>query len=102
MLIGSSAGAMVLGGRMRGEMALALAPRVIVQPHYPADPGADLKPRSAAGSEMITFGIPTATCCVTADGRDWEVIGAATVTVDADGAVTRYAPGQRFKIHDGF
>ena len=104
VVAGSSAGAMVLGERMRfrGEWhdALGVAPGVAVLPHHErADPDAvlaDIADELAAGTTAL--GIDGATGCV-ADGADgWRVLGAGAVAVYAAGRWRRYGAGERFAL----
>lgn len=104
IVVGSSAGAMVLGERMRfrGEWhdALGMVPGVVVLPHHErADPDAvlsDIADDLAAGTTAL--GIDGATGCVADGAGGWRVLGAGAVAVYAAGRWRRYVAGERFAL----
>ncbi len=105
LIAGSSAGAMVLGEKMRyGKGAnwiqgLGLAPRVVVLPHHERVNKADTELLLGMLESHITIlGVEGATACVN-DGDDiWQVIGSGSVTAYAGGKGQRYETGQSFLI----
>lgn len=114
LVIGSSAGAMVLGAAMRYRSpgwtrTLGLAPQVAVLPHHERAPRADwqelresLASLDADLREVTPLGIPTATACALTDGdQAWRVVGARPVTVYAAGGPYQVAPGERFTLGPG-
>ena len=97
VVAGSSAGAMVLGSRMRyrGWLdALGVVGRVTVLPHHErADPeivAAELAEEAPPG--QVVLGIDAMTACFGV-GDGWRVLGPGSVTVYEDGAWRRYAAG---------
>jgi cyanophycinase len=98
VLAGSSAGAMVLGSRMRfrGWMeALGLAPGVAVLPHHErSDPAAVARElRESAPSGLTVLGIDGKTGCLGRAG-EWRVVGEGGVTAYAQGAWRRFQLGE--------
>ena len=98
VVAGSSAGAMVLGSRMRyrGWLdTLGVVDGVIVLPHHErADPesvAAELAREAPPGQTVL--GIDAMTACFD-DGDGWRVLGRGSVTVYRDGAWRRYAAGE--------
>ena len=99
---GSSAGAMVLGARMRrpsasdGTSALSIIPGIMVLPHhersYPAAVAAQLEARGE--SDTVALGIDGATG-ILLDPDGATVSGAGHATVYRAGHRQRYAPGDR-------
>ncbi|MEE8443510.1 MAG: Type 1 glutamine amidotransferase-like domain-containing protein [Dehalococcoidia bacterium] len=105
VIIGSSAGAMVLGQVMRGDITgtwvpgLGLVPQVAVRPHH--RPGSDIDPRSVRqglDTNVSILGIPTATACVSDGGNTLQVVGAKPVTVYSSDGVSLYSPGVSFTL----
>ena len=97
VVAGSSAGAMVLGSRMRYRGwidALGVVGRVTVLPHHErADPEAvAAELAEEAPPEQVVLGIDAMTACFGA-GDAWRVLGPGSVTVYKDGAWRRYAAG---------
>ncbi len=102
ILAGSSAGAMVMGERMRFRQwqdALGIVPGVAVVPH---------QERSSRGQTMgevsvetlrglSVLGIDGATCCVS-EGDEWQVLGVGSVTLYKGGSWERFEAGERFTI----
>lgn len=103
-IAGSSAGAMVLGERMRTRSsgwtpALGLAPRVAVLPHYQRSQDESVKAlRSAPEPEHVLLGIPTATACINYVDNTWWIAGNGEVAVFSGTEVYRYGPGQCFEL----
>ena len=99
---GSSAGAMVLGARMRrpsasaGIPALSIIPGIMVLPHHersdPATVAAQLETRGE--SDIVALGIDGATG-ILLDPDGATVSGAGHATVYRAGRWQRYAPGDR-------
>jgi cyanophycinase len=104
MVIGSSAGAMVLGNRMRTgagrwENGLGLASGVAVLPHHPKCPAASQHvARHGLPDEIVLLGIPTATAAYSNDGLQWQVVGEAPVTVYTPNGVVTQDSGSTFAI----
>ncbi len=115
MIVGSSAGAMVLGAAMRyghrWTPTLGLAARVAILPHHNDAAflalslvGVPPTPSGAANTPTM-IGVAEATGIVSADdpgatemGTHWRVVGAGTVTVYTLPAPQRYHAGERFVI----
>ncbi len=102
VLAGSSAGAMVLGSRMRyrgWSDALGIMKGVTVLPHHErADPdvvAAELAGEAPPGQTVL--GIDAMTACFGA-GNGWTALGPGAVTVYKDGAWRRYADGDSVSI----
>lgn len=99
---GSSAGAMVLGARMRrpsasnGVAALSIIPGIIILPHHersdPAAVAAQLDARNE--SDLVALGIDGATG-ILLDPDNATVTGAGNATVYRSGSWQRYAAGDR-------
>lgn len=105
LIVGSSAGAMALGAAMRygrpgWTTALGLAERVAVLPHHGDTPRADWQALcSGLPADVTPLGIPTATGCVHTDGsREWQVVGARSVTIYAADGPRQAAPGATFTL----
>ena len=88
-LVGSSAGAMILGSWVRLEFwrkGLGIVNNVAVLPHHEGlDP--DIQVQSLGGelpSDLVVFGIDAKTCCL-GRGREWRVVG--------DGRIIAYREG---------
>ena len=102
VLAGSSAGAMVLGSRMRyrgWSDALGVVEGVTVLPHHErADPeavSAELAREAPPGQTVL--GIDAMTACFGA-GDGWTVLGAGAVTVYKGDAWRRYASGEQLSM----
>ncbi len=98
VVAGSSAGAMVMGSRMRFRSwtdALGIVDGVAVLPHHeraaPDRVAAELT--GQAPPRQILLGIDAMTGCFGA-GDDWRVLGPGSVTVYEGGAWSRYSAGQ--------
>jgi len=104
MVVGSSAGAMVLGGWIRSGHtdwvpALALAPRVAVLPHHEHAAPANVAPlRAALDPSIAILGIPTATACVSEDGNAWQVLGAGAASLYRQNDTAAFPPGRAFRL----
>ena len=103
VVAGSSAGAMVLGPRMRFRGwtdALGVVDGVTILPHHErADPesvAAELERQAPPGA--VILGIDAMTACYGAEG-DWQVVGTGSVTVYEDGAWRRYGAGESIPLH---
>ncbi len=103
-LVGSSAGAMVLGSWMRyrgWSEALGVVDGVVVLPHHegsdPASVAAGLEAEAPPG--LTTLGIDAMSCCLSGpDG--WQVLGAGCVTVYRAGRWRRYCQGESWRLDD--
>ena len=105
MVVGSSAGAMVLGEKMRsreGEVwieGLGLAARVAVLPHHERLAHFRIRLlRRSLDPGVALLGIASATACVNSGGNTWQVVGAGTVTVYLGEEAHRYRPSQHFTL----
>ena len=107
ILAGSSAGAMVMGSRMRfrgqWSAALGIADGIATLPHHErADPDATLAELSSAPPDLsAVFGIDGGAGVLSdADGSDgWTALGAGRVAVyQGDGAWRRHGEGERFNF----
>jgi cyanophycinase-like exopeptidase len=102
---GSSAGAMVLGERVRrGQNAwvpgLGLAGRVAVLPHHEHACEANVRPlRESLAPSFVLFGIAAATACITSDDdQSWRVAGTGSACVYSAYTADRYVAGQSFEL----
>lgn len=102
ILAGSSAGAMVMGERMRFRQwtdALGVAAGVVVLPHHERSSRGqtldDVRFETRAG--LTVLGIDGATGCLS-DGEGWRVLGAGSVTVYKGGDWERFEAGDTFTI----
>ena len=104
ILAGSSAGAMVLGSRMRFRQwtdALGVVRGVVVLPHHERSSRGqtfdDVRFETRAGTTVL--GIDGATGCVSdGDGDSWRVLGAGAVTVYGKDEYQVYREGDEFEI----
>lgn len=102
ILAGSSAGAMVMGGRMRFRQwgdALAIVPNVVVFPHHErSDPNTTASDLSGVlRSDEVVLGIDGATGCIS--GTDgWRVLGSGGVTLYHNGGWQRFESGDTFAL----
>ncbi|MCL5026755.1 MAG: Type 1 glutamine amidotransferase-like domain-containing protein [Chloroflexi bacterium] len=105
MLVGSSAGAMVLGEIMNTTTAwwvdaLGLLEGVAVLPHH--EPLRDVHSvqdlRDAVPSHIVVLGIQAATACVNYGDKVWRVVGAGSGSVYADGSTGHYRLGESFEL----
>ena len=101
ILAGSSAGAMVMGERMRFRQwgaALGVVPGVAVLPHHErSSKSQTLRDVSVQTAEGLTvLGIDGATGCVS-DRDGWRVLGAGSVTVYGAGDWNVYRAGEYFE-----
>ena len=105
VIIGSSAGAMVLGQVMRGDSTgtwvpeLDLVPRIAVRPHHSSGSKTDPQSlRQGLDTNVSILGIPTATACISDGGITMQVLGAGPVTVYSSDGVSRHSPGDSFTL----
>ena len=102
ILAGSSAGAMVMGERMRFRQwgdGLGIVPGVVVLPHHErASSSQTAREVSLETADSITaLGIDGATGCFR-EGDGWRVLGVGNVTVYHGGEYQRSEAGDYFKI----
>ncbi len=98
VLAGSSAGAMVLGSRMRFRgwtEALGLAPGVAVLPHHERSDSATVARElcESAPSGLTVLGIDGKTGCLGRAG-EWRVVGEDAVTAYVEGAWRQFKSGE--------
>ena len=101
ILVGSSAGAMMMGSVLRlpsGEwiQGLGVAPGIAVLPHHErSDPAEVLRllQKEMVPAEICVLGIDTATCCFGQSGN-WVVLGQGAVTLYQGGRWKRFGPGE--------
>jgi len=102
MVVGSSAGAMVLAEKMRTRgsgwtNALGLAAGVAVLPHGESLSDALVASlRRDLGEEITLFRINTATCCLRSGEDTWRVLGIGRVAVHQGSEVAAYRSGEVF------
>ena len=104
ILAGSSAGAMVLGTRMRFRQwspALGIVPDVVVLPHHERASKShtltEVREETSMGATVL--GIDGATGCVSnGDGFSWRVLGVGAVTVYREGTYRSFEQGDEFEI----
>lgn len=101
ILAGSSAGAMVMGERMRFRQwldTLGVVPGLAVLPHHEraskSQTSRDVSVQTAEG--LAVLGIDGATGCVS-DGDGWRVLGAGSVTLYGVGDWNVYRAGEYFE-----
>jgi cyanophycinase len=101
ILAGSSAGAMVMGERMRFRQwldALRVTPGLAVLPHHEraskSQTSRDVSVQTAEG--LAVLGIDGATGCVS-DGDGWRVLGAGSATLYRVGDWNVYRAGEYFE-----
>ena len=101
ILAGSSAGAMVMGERMRFRQwtgALGVVSGVAVLPHHErsskSQTSREVAVQTAEG--LVVLGLDGATGCVS-DGDGWRVLGAGSVTVYGVGDWNVYRAGEYFE-----
>ncbi len=102
MVIGSSAGAMVMGGQMQagGTLvpALGLARRLAIWPHHRANKDAAAPTGLAElGEDLMALGIAEATACYSVDDIHWQVIGVGAVVAYSTTDTRLYRSGQSFR-----
>ncbi len=104
-LAGSSAGAMVLGGRMWApghgwREGLGLLPRLAVIPHHArlASQWDAERMRASLPEEITLVGIDEATALV---GPPWEAVGMGKVAIYESDKKTIYTQGQRVNLASG-
>ena len=105
LIVGSSAGAMVLGAKMwEGSgwaEALGLVAGLALLPHGESLSRAQVASLTRNLDPGLTlFQIDTATCCVRLDTGHWLVLGEGQVRVHAAGKASYYKPGMRFLLAD--
>ena len=105
VIIGSSAGAMVLGQVMRGEKpgtwvsGLSMVPNTAIRPHQRADAETNAQSiREGLGTDINILGIPTATACISDGSSTMQVIGSRPVTVYSNDSVSLHSPGDSFTL----
>ena len=103
-LVGSSAGAMVLGSWMRFQgwaKALGVVDGVAVLPHHegsdPASVAAGLEADAPPG--LTVLGIDAMSCCVGGAGG-WRTLGEGCVTVYRAGRWRKYRHGESWRLDD--
>ena len=102
MVVGSSAGAMVLAEKMRAPgsgvvLALGLVPGVAVVPH--GESLTESRARSLSldlDESVVVLIIDTATCCLSFGDGNWRVLGKGRVAVQAGGRTIAYRSGETF------
>ena len=104
VLVGSSAGAMVMGPWMRyrgWQTALGIVPDVVTLPHHEnSDPDAVARELAAsAPADVTVLGIDVRTCCLS-DANGWTVLGRGAVTTYNAGRWRRFATGESLTIGD--
>ena len=102
ILVGSSAGAMVMGPWMRyrgWQTALGIVPGVATLPHHEgSDPDAVAKELAAsAPADVTVLGIDGRTCCL-GDAEGWRVLGQGAVTAYSAGRWRHYASGDALTL----
>ena len=104
VLAGSSAGAMVMGSRMRppsgGEWVegLGVVPGVAVLPHHERrDPADTSNQLSGQVPELTVLGIDARAGCLGRPGN-WRVVGSGNVTVYRGGRWTVHSPGESIRL----
>ena len=84
VLAGSSAGAMVLGPRMRfagWNKALGIVPSVAILPHHEqSDPDSVAQELVASAAGLAVLGIDGRTCCL-GGPNNWKILGAGKVAL---------------------
>lgn len=103
LVVGSSAGAMVLGAQMRSgrswQPALGIAGPVAVLPHFRQMAFGDPAALAAAlPSDVALLGIPVGVACYTQDGRSWQVLGRADVLLHEQGRQRTVAAWETFTL----
>ena len=103
ILAGSSAGAMVLGGKLRfrgWRDALGIVDRVVVLPHHEgSEPSKTVEALAGtAPSDALVVGIDGRTCCF-GEGGDWRVMGPGAVTLYSQGWWRRYRAGETVPLY---
>lgn len=105
MIVGSSAGAMVLAEKTGPPASpdwrpgLNLVSGVAVVPHHHPSRSSQIKGwRQALDNHITLLGIPEATACVTEDGHTWRVMGIADVSLYSRDNGQTFAPDQTFVI----
>ena len=102
ILAGSSAGAMVLGERMRFRQwsdALGVVPGVAVLPHHERSSKSRTSREVAVETSdgVTALGIDGATGCFT-EGDGWRVLGVGSVTVYKGREWNTYESGEYFEL----
>ena len=103
VVVGSSAGAMVMGSWMRFRdwtEALSIVPGVATLPHHD-DSEPDVVAAAlaiSAPSDLDVLGIDGRTCCLRSGG-EWTVLGAGTVTLYRGGRWRRLSPGETLTLN---
>ena len=102
MVVGSSAGAMVMGPWMRyrgWQRALGVVPGIVTLPHHErSDPGPLAQELSGTAPSGVTpVGVDAQTCC-SFDGEDWKVMGQGEATVYQQGRWRTFAAGAALPI----
>ena len=102
VLAGSSAGAMVLGEKMRFRQwrsALGIVPGIVTLPHHErSSRNQTLRDvRHETSGELLVLGIDGATACIS-EGEGWRVAGAGSVTVYKHGDWESFKSGDFFEV----
>ncbi len=103
-VVGSSAGAMVLGelvstGTATWTDGLYLIPRLAVLPHHHPLPDLYVQDlRDSVSPDIVILGIQTATAAVNSGDDRWHVLGRGTVSLYAEGRTARYRAGESFVL----
>lgn len=106
MVVGSSAGAMVLAEKMRPPQtsrwvdALALAPGVAVLPHHDPDAQRERAHQARVGLDLriAILGIGEASAVVTQPDGKWQALGVRDVAIYTTRGGATYRPGQSFAV----
>jgi cyanophycinase-like exopeptidase len=107
IVVGSSAGAMLLADKMASrrldwQKALGLVPRLGLLPHFEDIPQDEIDARREELEEtVVLLAVDTATCCVGPSGDgDWQVLGEGRVGLyTASGEESIYRAGEQFTLN---
>ena len=105
IVVGSSAGAMVLSEKMRNQdasgwiHALNLASGIAVLPHHDSLQPDNIRPlRDSLKSGITLIGISAATACIHLEHQTWHVAGNGLVTLYKKHSSEVFGNNQRFKM----
>ncbi|UCH80740.1 MAG: Type 1 glutamine amidotransferase-like domain-containing protein [Nitrospiraceae bacterium] len=105
IVAGSSAGAMVLSGKMRNQDssgwidALNLAGGIAVLPHHDSSRPDNIKSlRDSLEPEIALIGISAATACIHTEHQTWHVAGNGLITLYRKHSCVVYGKDKRFSI----